>query len=282
MNTAEFPKSPELLLTYNAPNFSELHYHTRIDAMTEQEKWHWLSNHILKEEHRLLREPHDMPQIRAEAKIMFLTGGPKHDVTEARDFEGNLIHTRHLDHPRPMAAEISEATNAISHWFDLIIQSKENNTPPPSIVAPMSEISDVVYNISHLITLDPYFWEEYVEYLKRIAESLGFTMDQLLTITIYKYNFRLGQGKSQKNISFENDLLAKVLSQVDAEGKPLYPTPTEAQFQKTYHTLAEVETLLNTRLEQLRQEHEWKKNPVGPRQNLTENKSLKLPAARES
>jgi|GEM_PF-705240 len=261
MNTAEFPKSPELF-SNNAPNFSELHYHIRIDAMTEDEKWHWLSDQVLKEEHRLLREPYNMPQIRPEAKIMFLTGGPKSDVTEARDFEGNLIHTRHLDHPRPMFAEIPEALSSISHWFDLMIQSKENNTPPPSIVAPMSEISDVVYNVSHLITLDPYFWEEYVEYLKRMAGSLGFSMDQLLTLAVYKFNFRLGQGKSQKNIGIENDLLAKVLAKVNPEGKPLYPTPSESQFQKTFHTLAEVQTLLNTRLEQLRQEHEWKKNPV--------------------
>jgi hypothetical protein len=116
--------------------------------------------------------------------------------------------------------------------------------------------------VSHLLTLDPYFWDEYNGYLERIAGSLGFTMDQLLTLTVYKYNFRLGQGRSQKNLSIENDLLAKVLSKVGPDGKPAFPTPKEAQLQKTFHTLAEVETLLNTRLEQLRQDYEWKKNPV--------------------
>ena len=250
------------VFNHHAPSFSEIHTHIRIDSMTQDEKLHWLSDAILKEEHRLLREPYNMPQVRPEAKIMFLTCGPKSDVTEARDFEGNLIHTRHLDHPRPMFAEIPEAKAAISHWFDLMIESKEQNTPLPSPVAALSEIADVVYNVSHLLTLDPYFWDEYNGYLERIAGSLGFTMDQLLTLTVYKYNFRLGQGRSQKNLSIENDLLAKVLSKVGPDGKPAFPTPKEAQLQKTFHTLAEVETLLNTRLEQLRQDYEWKKNPV--------------------
>lgn len=259
MAAPEFRPRPELQST---PNYGELHYHVSINAMTEEDKLYWLSDHILKEEHRLLREPHNIPQAKPEAKIMFLIGGPKSDVTEARDFEGNLIHTRHLDHPRPMFAEIPEALNAISHWFDLNTQSKEQNTPPPPIVATLSEVSDVVYNISHLISLDPFFVEEYNEYLKRIAGSLGYNLDQLLTLTVYKYNYRLGQGKSQKNIGLENSLMEKVLSKVGPDGKPLYPRPGEAQFQKTFHTLAEVQTLLGTRLEQLRQEYQWSKDPL--------------------
>lgn len=261
MSSAEI-HSGSGVFNHHAPNFSELHYHVRIDAMTENDKLYWLSDQILKEEHRLLREVYNMPQIKPEAKIMFLTGGPKSDVTEARDFDGNLIHTRHLDHPRPMFAEIPEALSSISHWFDLTIQSKENNTAPPSPVAALSELSDVVYNVSHLLTLDEPFYGEYTEYLKRISGSLGFSLDQLLTIAVYKYNFRLGQGKSQKNIGLENDIIEKVLTKVGSDGKPVFHIPTEAQFQKTFHTLSEVQTLLNTRLEQLRQEYEWKKNPV--------------------
>lgn len=245
--------------TYGVPDYSELRYHIRIDAMTTDDKLTWLANWALKEEHRLLREQYNLPQIRAEAKIMFLTGGPKSDVTEARDFEGNLIHTRHLDHPRPMFAEIPEALASISHWFNLVIQSKEQNAEPPSPVAPLSEISDVVYNVTHLITLDPNFGDNYHEYLNRIANSLGYSLDQLLTIGVYKYNFRLGQGKSQKNIAIENSIVEKVLEQTNPDGSPKYACPSESQFQKTFHTLAEVQTLLNTRLTQLHQEFEWKK-----------------------
>jgi hypothetical protein len=247
------------IFNHGAPGYSELHYHVRIDAMPMKDKLYWLSDRILKEEHRLLREPHNLPQVKEEAKIMFLTGGPKSDVTEARDFDGNLIHTRHLDNPRPMFAEIPEALGAISHWFDLNTQSREQNTPPPSAIPTISEVCDVVYNISHLLTLDPNFSENYTEYLKRIAGSLGYSLDQLFTLTIYKYNFRLGQGKTQKNIAIENNILEKVLAQVGPDGKPVYPKPTETQFQKTFHTLSEVQSLLNTRLEQLRQAYEWKK-----------------------
>ncbi len=261
--SAEMKPGPEIF-SHHAPNYSEIHTHVRIDAMTPDEKLYWLSDQILKEEHRLLREPYNMPQAKPEAKIMFLTGGPKSDVTEARDFEGNLIHTRHLDHPRPMFAEIPEALSAISHWFDLTIQSKETNGPPPSTVAPLSEISDVVYNVSHLLTLDPGFKNEYRQYLDRIAGSLGFSLDQLLTIAVYKYNFRLGQGKSQKNIQLENEIIGKVLSKKTPEGRPVFLVPTETQFQKSFHTLAEVQSLLNTRLEQMRQEYLWSREPLNP------------------
>lgn len=264
MSAAEFRSGTEVF-EHHAPNYSEIHTHVRIDAMTEDEKMYWLSDQILKEEHRLLREPYNMAQIKREAKVMFLTGGPKSDVTEARDFDGNLIHTRHLDHPRPMFAEIPEALASISHWFDLTIQSKETNGPPPSAVAPLSEISDVVYNISHLLTLDPGFQNEYKEYLSRIAGSLGYSLDQLLTIAVYKYNFRLGQGKSQKNIMLENEIIAKVLTKKNPDGKPVFPVPMESQFQKTFHTLSEVQTQLNTRLEQMRQEYLWNKDPLVPR-----------------
>lgn len=250
------------IFTQGAPGYSELQYRIRIDAMTSKDKISWLSDHILKEEQRLLREPYNLPQVRPEGKIMFLTGGPKSDVTEARDFDGNLIHTRHLDHPRPMFAEIPEALSSISHWFDLLIQSREQNTAPPSPVSPLSEIADVVYNISHLITLDPHFTENYTEYLNRIAESMGFSLDQLLTLTVYKYNFRLGQGKSQKNISVEDMIIEKVLAQKESDGTPKYPKPTQKEFQKTFHTLAEVQSLLNTRLEQIRQDYEWKHKPA--------------------
>lgn len=230
--------------------------------MTPEEKLDWLSNHILKEEYRLLREPHGIPQSRPEAKIMFLTGGPKSDVTEARDFDDNLIHTRHLDHPRPMFAEIPEALSSISHWFDLLIDSKRENTDPPSPVHPLSEIADVVYNVSHLMTLDPSFEDNYKEYVTRIADSLGYSLDQILTLTVYKYNFRLGQGRSQKNIPIENAMFEKILARTDSNGEKLFPTPKENQFQKTFHTLSEVQTLLNTRLEQLRQEYEWKRDTL--------------------
>lgn len=262
MGIGELPRGSEALLSA-APNFSEIRTHVRIDAMTAKEKLDWLSSKALQLEHKYLREPHGITkQLAAEAKIIFLTGGESGDVTEERDFEGNLIHTRHLDRPRPMFAEIPEALGAISHWFDITRQNQDNNLPPPSPVAALSEISDVVYNVSHLLTLDPKFQENYTEYLSRIAGSLGYDLDQLLTIAMYKYNFRLGQGKTQKNIGIENDLIAKVLKKTDRDGKPLYTTPTESQFQKTFQTLSKVQGLLNTRKAQLKEAFEWDRDPV--------------------
>ncbi len=245
------------------PNpYKEVNYNVRIGSLTTSEKMDLLANLFLKLEHKHLREPHRVPQAKPEAKIMFLIGGPKSDVTEARDFDGNLIHTRHLNHPRPMFAEIPEALNSISHWFDMLAISKEPEGKLPSPVAPISEVSDVVYNISHLLTLDPNFYENYTVYLDRIADSLGFSLDQLLTVALYKYNFRLGQGKSQKNIIVENSMIENLMKQTQPDGKPFIPTPNETQFQQTFHTLSEVQSMLKTRLDQLRQADEWRKNAL--------------------
>jgi hypothetical protein len=240
--------------------YKEVSYTVRIGELSQDEKIDLLSNLFLKLEHKHLREPHRVPQVKPEAKIMFLTGGPKSDVTEARDFEGNLIHTRHLNYPRPMFAEIPEALSSISHWFDLMSISRDRGGNPPSPVAPLSEVADVVYNISHLLTLDPNFYENYNVYLNRIADSLGYQLDQLLTVALYKYNFRLGQGKSQKDIAVENAILENLLKQKTQDGSPLVPIPSENQFQQTFHTLSEVQSMLNTRLAQLKQADEWQKN----------------------
>ena len=109
------------------------------------------------------------------------------------------------------------------------------------------------------MTLDKFFWEEYNGYLNRIAGALGYSMDQLLTIAVYKYNFRLGQGKSQKisvskTISLQKYLPKSALTANRCSG------PNGDAIPKTFHTLAEVQTMFNTRLEQLRQEHAWKKS----------------------
>ena len=244
------------------PNpYKEVNYNVRIGSLTTSEKMDLLSNLFLRLEHKHLREPHRVPQAKPEAKIMFLIGGPKNDVTEARDFDGNLIHTRHLNHPRPMFAEIPEALNSISHWFDML-PTDETEGKLPSPVAPISEVSDVVYNVSHLLTLDPNFYENYTVYLDRIADSLGFSLDQLLTVALYKYNFRLGQGKTQKNILVENSMIESLMKQTQPDGSPLISTPNQTQFQQTFHTLSEVQSMLRTRLDQLRQTHEWQKNSL--------------------
>lgn len=242
-----------------AAAFKDVKFNVRIEALSTDEKLDILSNHFLKLEHTYLREIHRVPQVRPEAKIMFLTGGPKRDVTEARDFDGNLIHTRHLEHPRPMFAEIPEALSAISHWFDQIEHGAKLPTDLHPTIHPISEVTDVIYNVSHLLTLDSNFYENYQVYMQKIADSMGYSLDQLLTLTLYKYNFRLGQGKTQKDIPAENAILENLLSQKSPDGKPLIRTPTETQFQHTYHTLAEIEHLLNTRLNQLHQTHAWQK-----------------------
>ena len=54
------------------------------------------------------------------------------------------------------------------------------------------------------------------------------------------------------------------------EGKAAFTTPSESQFQKTFHTLSEVQTQLNTRLEQMRQEYFWNKDPL-PKQSREDN-----------
>ena len=139
--------------------------------MSEEEKFAWLATHSLSLEHKYLRVPHGLPQIRPESKIMFLTGGPKSDVTEAIDFKNHAIYSREHGSERPKFAEIPEALGAISAWFDRIAETKEQAIPSPSPALALGEVADVVYNLIHLTKLDKPFQDQYRMYLDLMAEA---------------------------------------------------------------------------------------------------------------
>lgn len=236
--------------------FQELKYTLDIDRMTTQDKLTWLANDSRQLEERYLRP--GKPAHPAEAKLLFLFGGDKRDVTEALDFDQNPIHTRKLSRPRPKAAEIPEALTKISEWFDRVDRTPDGS-PPPSMAEQLGEVVDVVYNITHLVALDTPFRNDYINYITLLANSCGLTLDQLLTATIYKYNFRLGQGKSQKDLQTETAIIQSLMDRKNPDGSPFIPSPTSEQLHRTFHTLSEIQNLLHSRYRQLEQMHKWQK-----------------------
>lgn len=245
--------------------YEHLRFNLDVLAMNKDEKLDWLANHALSLEHKHLREIHGLPQIAPEAKIQFLTGGKFNDVTKATDFDGLPIHTRYITRPKdpsPKLGEIPEALGEISSWFEKYAESQERHMPAPNKIGPINEVSDVMFCLANLTTLDAAATTDYSLYMEEIAESLGLPLDKLLTLTILKYNYRLGQGKSQKNHQIEDQILASFLENAkNPDGTPYIQEPTNEHLHATFHKMSEIGNLLVHRVKSLKKLHDWGKSP---------------------
>jgi hypothetical protein len=225
--------------------------------LTSEERFEWLALHTLENEHKVLREPLGVPQISAEGKLHFLTGGPNSDVTMATNFDGTTIYTRELPMPRPKFAEIPEALGAISHWFDDLEKSKVTNEPTPNSLPVIAEVADVVYCMAHLTILDEPFAEQYRIYIDRISASLGMNTDDIVMIALLKYNFRHGKGFRQRDLEKEYTLISKLFEPENEKDTPRISYPTTEGMRQGFHVLSEISGMLNLRLKQLEQNYLW-------------------------
>lgn len=237
--------------------YEHLRFNLDVLSMSKAEKLDWLANQALSLEHKYLREIHGLPQIAPEGKIQFLTGSKFNDVTKATDFDGFPIHTRYITKPKdpsPKLGEIPEAFGAISTWFEMNNDSNERHTPPPSKIGPINEVTDVIFCLANLTTLDKSVHDTYNIYMDEIANSLGIPIDKLLSITVLKYNYRLGQGKSQKNHAVEDQILASFIKTAkNPDGTPYIQEPTKTQLHETFLTLSGIGNLLVHRVKELKQ-----------------------------
>lgn len=237
--------------------YEHLRFNLDVLSMSKEDKLDWLASHALSLEHKYLREIHGLPQIAPEGKIQFLTGGKLKDVTKAVDFDGLPIHTRYITKPKdpsPKLGEIPEAFSAINSWFETYADNHERHLPPPSKIGPINEISDVIYCLANLTSLDKAAPLAYTQYMEEIANSLGVPLDKLLTITVLKYNYRFGQGKSQKNHQIEDQILSSFLeSAKNPDGSSYISEPTNEQLHSTFHVLSGIDNLLVNRVHDLKQ-----------------------------
>lgn len=210
--------------------------------------------------------------ILAVHKLLFLTGGDQEDVITAQDFWGNPIYTKlHFDPTIDRAdlkfrdrypvkdAEIQEATSAISSFiqmvrsraaelgikhYDVDLKTLLGSFQLPKV---LSEISDIAWNIVCLDRLDPNF--NYMDNLIAISEALGFTTQQMLFMTIVKYDLRINTNNGKKDIEGENQKIAGLLK------AGVLPIPTLGQLSRAYAELRLIDqTILRTRLMQLKTE----------------------------
>lgn len=245
--------------------YEHLRFNLDVLAMSKEEKLDWLANHALSLEHKYLREIHGLPQIAPEGKIQFLTGGKFNDVTKATDFDGLPIHTRYITKPKdpsPKLGEIPEAFGAISSWFETYADSQDRHVPPPSKIGPINEVIDVIFCLANLTSLDKLAPIAYTQYMEEIANSLGLPLDKLLTITVLKYNYRLGQGKSQKNHAVEDQILSSFIETAkNPDGTAYIVEPSNEHLHTTFHTLSGIGNLLINRVKDLKQLHDLGLSP---------------------
>lgn len=236
--------------------YLELRTHHNIEFMNTDQLFTWLAVDALNFEHTYLRAKHGLDQISPEGKILFLVAN---DVTQAKDFKGNFIHTRHIEKPKenaPKLGEIPEALASISDWFESYTDTKVHNAPEPSKIHPVNEVLDVVYNLANLSTLDPSNRERYVTFIRQIAKDSGIPMEQLLRVTALKYNFRLGQGRSIKDHATEDMMLLQYFAEKNKSSTPI-PLPSNQQLHQTFTTLSEIDSYLSRHVDQLRQLSNW-------------------------
>jgi hypothetical protein len=245
---------------HDTTHITDVHLIFPIESMTVDEKLGLLSQ-FLSLEHKYLRAPHNLPQIRPEGKIDFIVA---YDVTQAKDFNDNFIHTRYRDKAKeaaPKFGEGLEAISAISRYFEDFQERKNLGLPPPNKANVINEITDVVYCLGNLMTLDGTYREQYKLYIHEIASSMGLSLDELLTFTIFKYNFRLGHGKSQKDHMAEDIMFQEVLNQKKPDGSPMYHIPTNDELRMTFQKMTNIIDLLWGRKKTLKTLHEWNITP---------------------
>lgn len=227
----------------------------RFTEMTADEKLLHIAVIFLALEHKYLREPLNKPQISADAKLLFLIGPENFDVTTASSFTGEKIYTRGPA-SRTKFPEILEAVDAISGWFDLVDETKaDTDEALPSRVKPISEVCDVVYCLAQLTMLDSEFEIPYRRHIENLAKAGGFSVDELLLITLVKYNYRLGQGKSRKNFVEEEALIDALFKGDGSQNLAPVHLPNGEEMMNLSRKLGFIFHDLKARFEQLRIRH---------------------------
>ena len=195
-------------------------------------------------------------------KLLFLTGGYTGDVIVTQDVFGNYIYTKlfqsdnppdvespefRLDHP-VKDPEVHEATSSITGLIKQVAAEAERQSielgrevnardldlrqflGPFQLPEVISEIADVVFTLTNLMTIDP--GHDYEDYLTSIAIAMDYHPAELLWVAYVKYSYRYaGLGEAKKNVETENLLIARALE------KNLLPIPDIGKLSKVYAEL---------------------------------------------
>lgn len=219
----------ELALTHT-DQFSVI---TTYQETTAEQLWVFVTEQLLAAETRRYTGGNS-----AEHKLLFLIGGPEHDVAVAQTSRGERIYTKQPAHPK--APEVLEATAAISFYFEV----------EPDVVRVVSELTDVFFNLALLTRLDPKFSAEYTTCVHQLADALGVSLRDALLLTAAKYAYRL-IDPGVKN-SHEEDRLIQKLMTPQENNPAVVPRPSEQQIATAYRVLNRIGNhILRTRLQQL-------------------------------
>ncbi len=208
-------------------------------------------------------------RVLAYHKLFFLTGGDERDVITATDPWRNYIYTNskfykdlstnntHQDmrlyspdfrKEYPVkSGEVDEARVAISLFIQKVKDKKVDAGDLLGIYElpeVLSEIADVIYNIENVAFLDADF--NYKSDIKSIADSLGYSLSEILYLAYLKYDFRIRQNEGRKDVPVENERIAQDLR----TGR--LPIPHIGQLSIAFGTINSIDNyIISARLVQL-------------------------------
>lgn len=209
----------DLLLIFHYYSESDNSY-TEFDLsnLSINQMTNFVGNVLLELEEHYLRGGDESKRMPADGKVVFLNASRKTiDVTKIKNRRGENYYTRKTKFRRIKTAEIFETFVAISDHHDLVDElidlNKRDEIPLP--IHAWSEISDIVFNLIQLIYLDEFNKGQYERFIKRIAKSINFSEEQLLMMTMIKYNFRYGFGRSRKDPHVEDAAIEALLMKTE-------------------------------------------------------------------
>ncbi|TXG76479.1 hypothetical protein E6Q11_04425 [Candidatus Dojkabacteria bacterium] len=215
MSPASAPLSEQSPLVPERPHVS----HADIVKMNESKLLAYVTGELREAEIRMYGEND------AEAKIIFLGGGKKHNISKAKTWDGVPIYKKTPEFAK--WSEVYEFMGAANRYTD----------GKGSLGEFVSEAADLVYNFAFLTKADTYeHAPDYLEIIEQIASTLGWTSREALLVAAVKYHQRFIHAKG-KDPDEEDRLMDRLLA-VDTfiEGaKPLVTSPSKQQVSKAFN-----------------------------------------------
>lgn len=203
--------------------------HKDLIKMNETQLLNYLTEDLLNAETKLYGKND------AEAKIIFLGGGPTHDISKATTFEGTPIYKETPDFAK--WSEMYEFMGAANRYTD----------DKGSLSEFVSEAADVIYNLAVLSKIDTYEHAyDYTEMIERVAVTLGWTPKEALLVAATKYHQRFVHSGEKDSVA-EDDLMERLLEKdiLFENTEPLVTSPSKKQVSNAFNLGT---TLLNAYL----------------------------------
>lgn len=178
--------------------------------------------------------------VRALHKIHFIAD-KRGDIAFANDIFGNPLYTKSHADDLIKPVEIQEALSSLYKFTEYVkSEAKKREISPHAVPLedfldsnrlpdPLSEISDVAYNLINAHHLDPR--DEYMKIIADIGQTLGYSISDIFLLIIAKYYHRYIENKGEKDVEKEDMFIGQLLKE------KILPIPSLKQLKSVYRTI---------------------------------------------